>query len=193
MQGLTGGPGRRPSGHGGSHGEGETERAARATYPRSHLGRRGSEEAARLWQAAASFGVCGGGAVAKGRGRAVAGRLVKLESDPEGLLIGEVRRWGGRSALVSAGELRGAPLMAFGRLRASAARFAAATRRFGQRARGGAGYGARRRAVRARAARRGAVRAVRLGGRCGDTVLDGGRRGEHRRWDSSGRRERRGA
>jgi len=71
---------------------GKSTRGSRGSYPRSHLGRRGSEEAARLWQAAAGFGVRGGSDVAKGRGRAVAGRLVKLESDSEGLLIGEVRR-----------------------------------------------------------------------------------------------------
>ena len=44
-----------------------------------------------------------------------------------GLFVGEVRRWREGSAVVVAGELGGVPLMALGRLRVSAARFAAAT------------------------------------------------------------------
>ena len=48
--------------------------------------------------------------------------------------------------MVAAGELDGAPLMALGLLRVSAAQFAAAMRRLGQLARGVAGCGARRRA-----------------------------------------------
>ena len=72
--------------------------------------------------------------------------------------------------VVAAGELDGAPLMALGRLRVSAARFAAATRRLGQLTRGVAGCGAQHRAVQVRTSRRGAVRTVRLGGRRGEVV-----------------------
>ena len=55
------------------------------------------------------------------------------ESCEGGLFIGEVRRWGRSAVVVAAGELGGVPLMALGRLRVSAARFAAVTRRLGQR------------------------------------------------------------
>ena len=37
-----------------------------------------------------------------------------LGGEVEGPFIGAARRWSGRGALVPAGELRGAPLMAFG-------------------------------------------------------------------------------
>ena len=82
-------------------------------------------------------------------GLGAASAVVGGMSGAEVLLKGRERRWRRSEALVTAGELGGVPLMALGRLRVSAARFAAATRRLGQRACGVAGCGARRRAVRA--------------------------------------------
>ena len=93
------------------------ERAARGTYPRSHLGRGGSEEAARLWRAAAGFSMHGGGAVVQGRERAVVGRAHGGGVLRGGLFIGEERRWRRGATWWPAGELGGAPLMAWGQLR----------------------------------------------------------------------------
>ena len=92
-------------------GRGKMERVVRGTYPRSHLGRRGSEEAARLWRAAAGFGVRGAGAVGKQRGRAAAGE--ELCDEPiyrRGKAVEEGATWW------PASELGGALQWRWGRL-----------------------------------------------------------------------------
>ena len=67
----------------------------------SRLGLRSSGDGS---SAVAGFGVCGGGAVAKGGWRAVAERLVELGSDPGALFKGELRRWRLGGTRVKAGE-----------------------------------------------------------------------------------------
>jgi len=66
--------------------------------------------------AMAGGGGPGGGAARRGKGLAAAEGFAVVGSVMGGLFIGGVRQWGGLSALEPAGELRGAPLMAFGRL-----------------------------------------------------------------------------
>ena len=70
----------------------------RGSHPRSHLGRRGSEEVARLRRAAAGSGTRGGGAGGQGRrlAEAVEG-VVVAERAVGDLFIGEARHGGGRS------------------------------------------------------------------------------------------------
>ena len=167
MQNRGGGAGRRRrptpavQGTAAAGTRGKRERRVRGFGSPPWLGLGWSEVLRPRERAAVGGGAPGGGAARRGEGLAAAEGFAVVGSVMGGLFIGGVRRWGGLSALEPAGELRGAPLMAFGRLRAWAARFAAATRRLGQRAHGRAGCGAWRRAV----------RPVRLGGRRGDGTV----------------------
>ena len=86
--------------------EGKKEREPRGWHFLPWLGLRSSGDGS---SAVAGFGVCGGGAVAKRRWRAVAEWLVELGSDPGVLFKGELRRWSGRDGLVPPGERRGEP------------------------------------------------------------------------------------
>ena len=134
--------GRRPGGTTAVKGRGKSERGPRGFYPlpRLGLGRSGGE----LFVEAGGGGraECGGGAGSLGRELGAAVEVVGEMSCAGSLFIGRVRRWRRSEAVAAAGELGAVPLMALGRLRASAAQFAAATRRLRQRARGGAGCGA---------------------------------------------------
>ena len=133
---------------------GKRRKGPRGFYPLPWFGLGRSEVSGPREPVAAGRGALGSSAAELGRRRAAAEVAVVLGGKVEGPFIGAARRWSGRGALVPAGELRGAPLMAFGvAARGSAIRGGDATAwagrtRKGGRARGGAGCGARRRAER---------------------------------------------